>query len=94
MVQPTSATERIETIGIIGAGQAGQALARNALRAGREVVIANSRGPDSLASVVAALGPGVTAGKVAEAASCPIVALAVPWASIHPTVEDFRGPVR
>jgi phosphoglycerate dehydrogenase-like enzyme len=43
------ATDRTGTIGIIGAGNIGQALARTALRAGREVVIANSRGPESLA---------------------------------------------
>ena len=41
-----SVTDLIETIGIIGgAGHAGLALARTALRAGRQVVIANSRGP-------------------------------------------------
>jgi hypothetical protein len=32
-------------VGIIGAGRLGQAMARTALRAGRSVVIANSRGP-------------------------------------------------
>ena len=57
-------TDRTGTIGIIGAGNIGQALARTALRAGREVVIANSRGPESLAPVVAALGTGVSAGTV------------------------------
>jgi predicted dinucleotide-binding enzyme len=38
------ADTRIGTIGIIGAGHLGQALARTARRAGRKVVIANSRG--------------------------------------------------
>ena len=89
MVQPTSATDRIETIGIIGAGQLGQALARTVLRAGRQVVIANSSGPESLASVVAALGEGVTAGTVTEAASWPIVALAVPWVNLPAAVENL-----
>jgi hypothetical protein len=64
-------------------------MARTVLRAGREVVIANSRGPESLASVVATLGEGVTAGKVTEAAGCPIVALAVPWASVPAAVENL-----
>jgi phosphoglycerate dehydrogenase-like enzyme len=45
-------------IGIIGAGRFGHAMARVALRAGRSVVIANSRGPESLTSVVSALGEG------------------------------------
>ena len=53
-----------DSVGIIGAGRLGQAMARTALRAGRRVVIANSRGPESLASVVSALGDGVSAGTV------------------------------
>ena len=66
-------------VGIIGAGRLGQAMARTALRADRRVVIANSRGPESLAPVVAALGDGVSAGTVEQAAAAPTVVLAVPW---------------
>ena len=36
--------------------------------------------------MVAALGPGASAGTVAEAAECGIVALAVPWASVPTAV--------
>lgn len=61
-------------VGIIGAGRLGQAMARTALRAGRSVVIANSSGPESLASVVSTLGEGVSAGTVSEAASAGLVA--------------------
>jgi len=39
--------------------------ARAALRTGRQIVIANSRGPASLASVVDELGPRAVAGTVA-----------------------------
>jgi 8-hydroxy-5-deazaflavin:NADPH oxidoreductase len=66
-------------VGIIGAGRLGQAMARTALRAGRPVVIANSRGPESLAPVVSALGDGVSAETVEQAAAAPIVVLAMPW---------------
>ena len=66
-------------LGIIGAGRLGQAMARTALRAGRRVVIANSRGPESLAPVLSALGDGVSAGTVEQAAAAPTVVLAVPW---------------
>jgi 8-hydroxy-5-deazaflavin:NADPH oxidoreductase len=66
------------TVGIIGAGTIGQALAVQSLRAGQDVIIANSRGPESLVDVVRELGPGVTAGTVADAAASPIVAIAVP----------------
>jgi len=84
------ATDRTGTIGIIGAGHIGQALARTALRAGREVVIANSRGPESLAPVVVALGAGVSAGTVREAAAAGIVAIAVPWVSVPAAVAGLQ----
>ena len=38
-------------VGIIGAGRLGQAMSRAAIRAGRSVVIANSRGPEALTSM-------------------------------------------
>jgi predicted dinucleotide-binding enzyme len=76
-------------IGIIGAGRLGQALARTAQRADRPVVIANSRGPESLTSVVETLGAGTTAGTARDAARCPIVALAVPWAGIHDALAEL-----
>ena len=78
-----------DTVGIIGAGRLGQAMARTALRAGRRVVIANSRGPESLASVVSALGDGVSAGTVGEAASADIVVLAVPWDRVPEALHDL-----
>ena len=45
------------TIGIIGAGHIGSQLARLAASAGYDVVISNSRGPDSLRGLVKELGP-------------------------------------
>src|SRR5580704_12431349 len=79
----------IGAIGIIGAGHAGQAFARVAQRAGREVVIANSRGPQSLAAVVEALGTGVSAGTAGEAAASAMVVIAVPWASVPEAVAGL-----
>jgi predicted dinucleotide-binding enzyme len=79
----------VATIGIVGAGNIGQALARTALRAGRNVVLSNSRGPESLEPVVAELGAGVSAGTVAEAAAAEIVAIAVPWASVPAAVSGL-----
>jgi len=84
-----SDTSSPEPVGIIGAGRLGRALARTALRAGRPVVVANSRGPESLAQVVADLGRGVSAGTVADAAGCAMVALAVPWASVPAAVAGL-----
>ena len=79
-----------DAIGIIGAGRLGQAMARTARRAGREVVIANSRGPESLATVVSALGAGVSAGTVDEAASAGIVVIAVPWDHVRAAVQGLE----
>jgi 8-hydroxy-5-deazaflavin:NADPH oxidoreductase len=82
-------------VGIIGAGRLGQAMARTARRAGLDVVIANSRGPESLTSVVSSLGEGVSAGTVDEAAAAGIVVIAVPWDSLAEAVQglDWNGQV-
>jgi predicted dinucleotide-binding enzyme len=83
-----------ETVGIIGAGHIGQAMARIARRAGRRVVISNSRGPESLAPVVAALGDGVSAGTVSEAAAADLVVVAVMWPDVAKAVEGIEGEER
>lgn len=77
-------------VGIIGAGRLGRAMARTARRAGRQVVIANSRGPESLASVVSALGEGVSAATVDEAAAAGIVVMAVPWDRVPEAVHGLN----
>ena len=78
-----------DSVGIIGAGRLGQAMARTARRAGRDVVIANSRGPESLASVVSDLGDGVSAGTAEQAAAAGIVVIAVPWGSVPEAVQGI-----
>lgn len=55
------------TVGIIGAGHIGQALARTFIQHGYTVIIANSRGPETLADLVAELGPSAAAATAAEA---------------------------
>ena len=80
----------IKSVGIIGAGHLGQTMAQIALRAGRQVVIANSRGPGSLTSLVRELGAGVSAGTVKEAAAADIVVLAVMWANVAHAVEGLE----
>ncbi|HXW06182.1 MAG TPA: NAD(P)-binding domain-containing protein [Vicinamibacterales bacterium] len=67
-------------IGIIGAGMIGSTAARLFVSAGHEIAIANSRGPASLAGLVAELGPAARALDVAGAARwADVLLLAVPW---------------
>jgi len=70
------------TIGIIGSGNIGSAVAKTLARAGIEATIANSRGPDSLRDLVKELGPLIKAGTREEAAKADIVIVAVNWTKI------------
>ncbi|WP_367573462.1 NADPH-dependent F420 reductase [Streptomyces griseoaurantiacus] len=76
-------------IGTIGAGTIAQALARHAIRHGHEVVLSNSRGPASLSSLVADLGPLAAAGTPAQAAAADLVVLAVGWPRIPDAVAGL-----
>jgi 8-hydroxy-5-deazaflavin:NADPH oxidoreductase len=76
-----------DPVGIIGAGRLGQAMARTVRRADRSVVLANSRGPESLTSIVSTLGNGVSAGTVDQAAAARIVVIAVPWDRVPDAVR-------
>jgi 8-hydroxy-5-deazaflavin:NADPH oxidoreductase len=79
-----------DVVGIIGAGRLGHAMARTALRASRRVIIANSRGPDSLTGVVSELGDRVAAGTVPDVSSARIVVLAVPWPRVPAAVRGLE----
>jgi predicted dinucleotide-binding enzyme len=67
------------SIGIIGSGALGSNVARALAKKGIAATISNSRGPESLASLVQELGPSIKAGTTAEAASADIVFAAVRW---------------
>lgn len=67
------------TIGIIGAGEVGSQIARAAIATGYKVIIANSRGPETLSSLIAELGPSARAATAADAAAGgDFVVIAVP----------------
>jgi predicted dinucleotide-binding enzyme len=63
------------TLGIIGAGHIGSQIARGAVKLGYDVVIANSRGPETLAELVSELGPTARAATAVEAAEAADVAV-------------------
>jgi hypothetical protein len=67
------------TLGFIGAGHIGSTLAKLAIAAGYDVVLSNSRGPESLASLIAELGPKARAATPREAAEAgELVVVTVP----------------
>lgn len=70
------------SIGIIGAGNIGRAIATTLARKGIAATLSNSRGPEMLAELVASLGPSITAGSREEAASKDIVFVAVNWSKL------------
>ncbi|GGL32321.1 NAD(P)-binding domain-containing protein [Phycicoccus endophyticus] len=63
------------TIGLIGAGNIGGTLARLATGAGYDVVLSNSRGPQTLADLVGDLGPRARAATREEAAAAADLAV-------------------
>jgi len=67
------------TIGLIGAGHIGSQIARLAVKNGYDVVISNSRGPETLSALAAELGPKVRAATALEAAGAgDIVVVTIP----------------
>jgi predicted dinucleotide-binding enzyme len=67
-------------IGVIGSGKIGRTAARLFVDAGHDVAIANSRGPETLADMVADLGERATAATVEDAASsAELVLVAIPF---------------
>jgi predicted dinucleotide-binding enzyme len=83
------------TIGIIGAGHIGSALARAFAGLGYDVVISNSRGPESLSELVAELGPKVTAATAYDAAAAADIAVVtVPLKALKDVpVEPLAGKI-
>jgi predicted dinucleotide-binding enzyme len=83
------------TIGFIGAGNIGGQVARLAVRAGHDVVLSNSRGPETLAGLVKELGPKARAATPVEAAKAgDVVVVAVPLRSYRRVpVEPLVGKV-
>lgn len=71
------------TLSIIGTGRVGSGLARRAVDAGLDVVLSNSRGPETLTRLVAELGPRARAATPAEAAGTGDLVLASVPLSAH-----------
>lgn len=87
--------EDIKTVGLIGAGNIGTAVARLALAAGQQVVLSNSRGPETLADLVAELGEGASADTAEGAATRgDLVVVTIPLHAYESVpVEPLAGKV-
>jgi predicted dinucleotide-binding enzyme len=69
----------MRTLGLIGAGHIGSQIARLGVAHGYDVIISNSRGPESLSALVAELGPRARAATSTDAAKAgDIVVVTVP----------------
>lgn len=82
--------------GFIGAGVVAQTIARHLLPFGHEVLLSNSRAPDTLANVVADLGQGASAGTPQQAAEQDVVVLSVEWARVPEAlaaIPDWSGRI-
>lgn len=83
------------TIGIIGAGNIGAQVARAAVATGYDVVIANSRGPETLTDLIDELGPRARAATAVEAGEAgDVVVVTVPLKAIDQVpVEPLAGKI-
>src|SRR5258708_9148173 len=83
-------------IGTLGAGEVAQAFAVHLLKAGHEVLLSKSGGRRSLKQLGSTLGKGVRAVTMDEAATAPMVVLAVPWPKIEAVLgklPDWEGRI-
>jgi predicted dinucleotide-binding enzyme len=78
-------------IGFLGAGHMAQTLARVWLAAGHQVLLANSRGPASLTTLIGELGPGATAITPAQLVDADVVVLATQWTQTPAAIAALNG---
>ncbi|MHA7276028.1 NADPH-dependent F420 reductase [Arthrobacter sp. Hz1] len=85
----------MRTIGLIGSGNIGSQLARLAVAQGYDVVLSNSRGPETLTDLIAELGTSARAGTVDEAAAAgDVVVVTIPLKNIDSVpVEPLDGKI-
>ncbi|MDN4640378.1 NADPH-dependent F420 reductase [Agreia sp. PsM10] len=83
------------TIGLIGAGHIGSQLARLSIASGYDVVISNSRGPETLSALVEELGPKARAATAEEAAEAgDLVVVTIPLKAYESVpVEPLAGKI-
>lgn len=83
------------TWGFIGSGNIGTTVARLAIGAGHQVVMSNSRGPDTLRELIDELGPESRAATAQEAAAAgDVVVVTIPLKNYREVpVDELAGKV-
>ena len=76
-------------IGFIGAGRLTKTFGRHLINAGHEIIVSNSRGPETLVGLVANLGPNATAGTKKQASESDVVILAANWVNVSEALKDI-----
>jgi predicted dinucleotide-binding enzyme len=86
---------KIATIGLIGAGHIGSQVARLAVGRNYNVVISNSRGPETLSALIEELGPRARAATATEAAKAgDLVVVSIPLKNYRSVpVEPLAGKI-
>ena len=81
---------KINTVGIIGAGAIGQAFAKQLVKAGINVILSNSRGPETLTPLVDSLGSKASAGSVQQAAQADLVFVSTNWSRTQDALKGIQ----
>jgi predicted dinucleotide-binding enzyme len=76
-------------IGFIGAGKIAKALATKLVRAGYQVILTNSRGPETLQGLIEELGVNARAGSITEVAASDVIVLSVRWSQIEQALHQL-----
>lgn len=78
LIRTDVTASNVETIGILGAGRVGTAVARQAMKAGYAVKIATAKPVEEIRLIAEIIVPGAQAATAAEAAESDIVVIAIP----------------
>lgn len=82
-----------KTIGIIGAGFIGSGVAQLAIEAGYNVVISNSRGPETLKDLITKLGPNAkasTSKEIADDKDIETIVLSIQLKNVPPLFKELN----
>jgi len=80
-------------IGVIGTGMVGKTLATEFAKLGYQVLLANSRGTDAVASSIEGSATSITPSETSDAMACNVVFLSIPWTGVKDLL-DTETPQR